>query len=417
MKVEAFRGLRPRKDLAARIPCPPYDVLDREEATALARDNPYTLLRVTRPEVDLGPEVEPTDDRVYTLARERFREMIDRGWLSWDAEPAFYVYRLEAGGHLQTGIVALASLDDYLEGRIRKHELTRADKEEDRARHIEALSAHVGPVLLGYRRVPATAEVTREVAARIPEVDFAAPDGVRHRLWIASDRAARRELEELFSGVPCAYIADGHHRAAAAARAALRSRPPRRPRGNESHHRFLAALFPSDELRVLDYNRLVRDLNGLTPESFLERARRAGFEIVEEHHARRPPHRRSFGMYLRGRWYLLTALGQQPGGDNPSRSLDAALLAERLLGPVLGIGDPRTDPRIGFAGGLRGMEELERRVDSGQYEVAFAVHAVCMEEVMSVADAGGIMPPKTTWFEPKLRSGMVIHTFDSEPTD
>jgi uncharacterized protein (DUF1015 family) len=412
VKFTAFRGLRPRSDLASRVPCPPYDVLDRAEARRLAADDPYSFLHAVKPEIDLPDEVAATDDQVYDRARAGFRAMVEQGWLVQDEQPAFYVYRLEAGDHSQIGLVGLASVDDYVAGKIRKHELTRPDKEEDRARHIEALEAHAGLVLLTYRRVPELSALVRGVASREPAVDFTAPDGVRHSLWVVTDAVARERVETLFSKVQRGYIADGHHRVAAAARVAKK----RRQAGGGPDDGFLAALFPSHQLRILDYNRLIRDLNGLEPEAFLDRVRQASFDVKKNHRKRRPPHKGSWGMYLGGGgWYLLTFKGE-PESDDPVRSLDVAILSEHLLEPVLGIGDPRTDKRIEAVGGGRGIEELELRVDSGDYALAFAFYATAIEEVMRIADAGGIMPPKSTWFEPKLLSGMVVHRL-AEPAD
>jgi uncharacterized protein (DUF1015 family) len=415
MRVRAFRGLRPRSDLASRIPSLPYDVLDAAEARSLAEGDPYSFLHVLKPEIDLDPETSPYDDRVYDTGRRNLDRMLEKGWLVRDPEPAFYVYRLEHGDHSQTGIVGLASLDDYLEGRVKKHELTRPEKEEDRARHMEALSANVGPVLLTYNRVPELSALVNGVVARDADADFAAADGVRHSLWVVNDAVSMERIQNLFAKVPASYIADGHHRAAAASRVARRRREGADiPPGEAPHDWFLGVHFPSHQLSILDYNRIVRDLNGLDPETFIDRVRHAGFDVKENHRTRRPPHRRSFGTYVDGHWFLLTSKGEPPGSGGPAAGLDVAILTDRVLEPILGIGDIRTDRRIEFVGGIRGMDELEQRVDSGDWAVAFAVYPTAIEEVMTIADAGGVMPPKSTWFEPKLRSGMVVHSLDDE---
>lgn len=418
MRIKPFRGLRPRPDLASKIPSLPYDVLDTREARSLAEHDPYTFLHVVKPEIDLPPDVDPYDDRVYETGRKNFDRMLEEGWFVRDSKAAFYIYRLEHDDHVQTGIAGLASIDDYRHGRIKKHELTRPDKERDRARHMEALSANVGPVLAAYRRVPELSAVVTGVASHAPAVDFTAADDVRHTLWVVDDPASVERIESLFAKVQASYIADGHHRAAAAARVAAQrgAGGAANGGGRAPHDWFLTVQFPSQQLRILDYNRVVRDLNGLDPEAFLERVRNAGFDVKHDHRARRSPHRRSFGMYLAGRWYLLTAKVEPPEGD-PVRALDVQILTDQVLGPVLGIGDIRTDPRVDFVGGVRGMGELERRVDSGDGAVAFAVHPTNIDDVMRIADAGGVMPPKSTWFEPKLRSGMVVHPLDDGSID
>jgi len=415
MRIRAFRGLRPRGDLASRIPSLPYDVLDGGEARQLAEGNPYSFLHVLKPEIDLDPETSPYDDRVYETGRRNLDHMLEEGWLARDPEPALYIYRLEHGDHAQTGIMGLASVDDYLEGHVKKHELTRPEKEEDRARHMEALSANVGPVLLTYNRVPELSAEVSGIVARDPDVDFTAEDGVRHSLWVVNDAGSVERIESLFARVPATYIADGHHRAAAASRVARRRRERAGiPPGEAPHDWFPSVHFPSHQLSILDYNRIVRDLNGLDPAALIDRLRRAGFAVKENHRTRRPPHRRSFGMYVDGHWYLLTAKGEPPDVGGPASGLDVAILTDRVLEPILGIGDIRTDRRIEFVGGIRGMDELEKRVDSGEYAVAFALYPTAIEEVMEIADAGGVMPPKSTWFEPKLRSGMVVHSLDDE---
>ncbi len=417
MRVRPFRGLRPRAELAGKIASPPYDVLSSDEARELAAGDPYSFLHVVKSEIDLDPALDPYDDRVYEKARENFDGMVERGWIVRDEAPAFYVYRLTQGEHRQTGIVGAAAVDDYLEGRIKRHEHTRPDKEKDRTRHLDALSACVGPVFMTYRGVPELNALVNGLTSAEPAVDFVAADGVRHELWVAADGAITGQIEQLFHKIQRTYVADGHHRAASAVNVARRRREAlEAPTGDEPCHYFLTVHFPADQLQVLDYNRLVRDLNGLDPEAFLGRVRDRGFEIRPKDRQWRPPHPETFGMYVAGKWSLLVAGPEivDACGDDATARLDVSILTRHLLEPVLGIGDPRTDRRIEFVGGSRGLGELQRRVDSGEHAVAFALYPTSLEQVMAVADAGDVMPPKSTWFEPKLRSGLVIQTLEGE---
>ncbi|HVQ35636.1 MAG TPA: DUF1015 family protein [Candidatus Bathyarchaeia archaeon] len=392
MDVRPFRGLRPRPDLASRIPSLPYDVLDSDEARKLAAGDAHTFLHVVKPEIDLDPAIDPHDERVYARGRANLDAMRDAGWLVRDARPAFYLYRLRMGSHVQTGIVGAAAVADYLAGKIKRHEHTRPDKEDDRTRHTQVLGAQPGPVFLAYRDRPDLDRIVTRQTGRPADAEFVAVDGVGHQLWAVDAPDDVAEIQAALSDVPASYIADGHHRAAAYARAA------------GSGGRFLAVHFPASQLRILDYNRLVKDLGGRTVAGFLLDAQAVGFAVVSPWEPKRPARKGTFGMYLDGAWRLLEASG--------SGGLDVSILQEKLLGPVLGVGDPRTDPRIAFVGGGRGVEELERRVDSGAYAVAFALFPTSLDEVMSVADAGEVMPPKSTWFEPKLRSGMVVRLAD-----
>jgi uncharacterized protein (DUF1015 family) len=414
MIVQAFRGVRPRRDLADRIPSLPYDVVEADEARRIAAHDPYTFLHVVRSEVDLPPDVDPYDERVYAKARENLDGMLDRGWLVPDAAPAYYVYRLEMDGRSQTGILGLAAVSDYVEGRIRRHELTRPEKEADRVRHAEAISAHAGPVFLAYRDFsPLDSWIDRIVTGE-PSVDFVAPGDVRHTLWVEADPAAVTSIERAFTELPATYIADGHHRAASYARLAEIAHARNPGAGALPHDHFLAAHFPASQLRILGYNRGVRDLNGLSAATFLAKVREAGFFPKEGKDAKIPTRPLTFGMYLDDHWYLLLARPDPAVAGDPVRSLDVSVLSERLLRDVLGIQDPRTDPRLDFVGGIKGAEELERLVDSGKDAIAFSVYPPGVEDVMAVADAGLVMPPKSTWFEPKLRSGMVVHLLDGE---
>ena len=403
MIVKPFRGLRPRKDLVSRIPSCPYDVISSDEARRLAEGDPYTFLHVIKPEIDLEPDVDPHDDRVYAKARENFLGMQKRGWLVRDERPAYYVYRLAVDGHSQIGLMGVAAVQDYLDDRIKKHEHTRPDKEQDRVRLNDALGATPGPVFLTYVGRPGLDDAVAAIVAGDSDVSFAAPDGVEHTLWVVDDPNTCSRIEQEFVEIPATYVADGHHRTAAAARVSAQ-------RIQSSRH-FLAVHFPADQVRVLDYNRVVRDLNGLDASSFMGRVARAGFDVRPGRVEKRPPSRGTFGMYLDGAWHLLAARPELVQGDVVQR-LDISILSRSLLEPILGIGDPRTDLRIDFIGGSRGMEELEARVDSGRFSVAFALYPTSLEDVMTVADAGKVMPPKSTWFEPKLRSGLVVQLLD-----
>jgi uncharacterized protein (DUF1015 family) len=415
MLVKPFRGLRPEQALAARIPSPPYDVLSSAEARTLAADDPYSFLHVIKPEIDLDPSISPYDDSVYETGRKNLARMIDRGQLVRDPRPAFYVYRLVMGDHAQTGVLGAAAVQDYLDDRVKRHEHTRPEKEDDRVRLNAALGVNPGPVFLTYRPLPEmNANVTGATAGE-PTVHFRSPDGVEHTLWVVDDPSVTGRIETLFGKVRCSYVADGHHRAAAAAKVGTRRIATiESPTGAEPANYFLAAHFPSDQLRILDYNRVVTDLNGLDPPTLIERIEAAGFHVKQKPRPRRPPHRQTLSMYVEGTWYLLTARAEIVPDADVVRRLDVALLSDHILRPILGLGDPRTDRRIDFVGGIRGMDELERRVDSGQDAVAFALYPTALEEVMAVADAGEVMPPKSTWFEPKLRSGMVIQSLDGD---
>ncbi len=404
MDIRPFHALRPRPDLAARIASPPYDVLDEGEARRMAQGRPCSFLHVNRPEIDLPEGTDAHDGRVYERAAANLRRFREEGWLVREAEPSLYVYRQQAGGHAQRGLVGPCSVADYERGVVRRHEHTRPAPEADRARHIDAVNAQVGPVLAAFRDRADVAALLDADAAGEPLYDFTADDGVRHTVWTAADPGA---YAAAFASVPAAYIADGHHRAAGARRVALQRRD--RPGGAGAAEGFLAVLFPAGDLRILAYNRCVRDLAGLTPEAFLARLRGQGFE-VEPGAPERPggPGRAAFR--LAGRWFGLR--WTVPPGSDPVDALDVSVLQDRLLGPVLGIGDPRKDERLSFVGGIRGTQELARRVDGGRDAVAFSLHPTSLDQLMAVADAGRTMPPKSTWFEPKLRSGLLVHALD-----
>ncbi len=395
MKIHAFAAVRPNAADAAQVASVPYDVVDTAEAKALAAGNPKSFLHVSRPEIDLPEGASGSSPEAYAQARKALDAFLADGTLIRDAAPSYYVYRQTMGSHVQTGIVACFDTKDYLSGVLKQHEKTRQDKEDDRTRHIETLAAHTGPAFLTYRDDPAIDALVFESCRETPLYDFTAPDGIGHTVWRLAPAGCRAdELEELFARIPVAYIADGHHRSAAASRYA-------KAQDFQGESRwFLAVIFPASQLKILPYNRLVADLNGLSPDAF--RAKVAAHFTVGRLGAR---HCR---MYFQGTWTDLS--WDIPAGSDVVSSLDVSYLQDRLLAPVLGIDDPRTNARISFVGGIRGDAELEKLVDSGRAAVAFAMEPVTVGEMMAIADAGAIMPPKSTWFEPKLRSGLFIHS-------
>jgi len=408
MRLKPFRALRPPPELVACVASVPYDVVSRAEAVALAAGNPYSFLHVVRSDIDLPADTDPHDPRIYAEARAALDRFVAEGTLVRDREPALFVYRQVMDARAQTGVVGCVHVDDYEHDVIRKHEKTRKDKEDDRTRHLLTLHAHAEPVFLTYRPSPDLNALARTAAAGAPLYDFAAPDGVRHTAWVVPDATP---WVQAFGAIPLAYVADGHHRSASAWRAGREQRAANpRHSGNEEYNWFLAVLFPSDQLRILPYNRLVRDLNGLTATEF--RARLASVGRVEATGDPVPAAAGSFGLFFDGQWQRL-ALDRAPvDRADPIRSLDVSLLQDRVLAPILGITDQRTDQRIDFVGGIRGTEELERRVRSGEMALAISLHPTTLDQLLAVADAGAIMPPKSTWFEPKLRSGLFVHELD-----
>ncbi len=413
--IKAFRAIRPDKDLAHRIAALPYDVMTREEAVEMAEGNEYSFLRVDRAEIEFDRSVSFDDPKVYKKAAENLKRLRDNGSLKQDSVECLYIYRLAAGGHSQAGLVTCLSVDEYLEGKIKKHEYTRQDKELDRIRHILECNAHTGPILLFYReRQEIGAVMEAWMQSKPPVYDFVSADGVAHSVWVIDSRETIDRLMKLFKGIDSLYIADGHHRCEAAARVCLEKREGGY-RGDEEFNFFLGVIFPHSRLQILDYNRVVKDLNGLSKEEFLQRISSGGgkgpaFEIkpVEGPKAYRPKQRHHMGMYLDGRWYELKAVLGTWNQSDPVECLDVSILQNNLLEPVLSIKDPRTDARIEFVGGIKGLGELERKVSRGA-AVAFSLHPTSIQELMGVADAGRVMPPKSTWFEPKLRSGLFIH--------
>ncbi len=407
--VRPFAALRPAAERAASVAAPPYDVLGSDEARQRARGRPYSFLHVSKPEIDLPPGTDPHAPAVYAKAADNFRAMIAAGVLVRDPEPSYYAYRMEAGGQVQTGIVVGASIAAYEAGRIRRHELTRPDKEDDRVLQIEAVGAQTGPVMLVHRPNAALSAALVD-ATGAGACAVATVDGTRHSVWVIDAPASVQAISAGFEAARLLYIADGHHRSAAAARVAA----ARRRQGASAdgpHQSFLAVSFAADQMHILDYNRVVRDLAGMTPAAFLARLD-AAFAVTPEATPIRPDGPARFAMYLAGRWYRLS-IKHPPAADAPPVArLDVSLLTDRLLAPVLGIGDLRTDPRIDFVGGARGLDGLARRVDSGEMAVAFALYPTSIEDLLAVADAGDIMPPKSTWFEPKLADGLVSLMLD-----
>ncbi len=405
--IRPFRALRPAPGRAAEVLAPPYDVVSSEEARARAKGRPHSFLHISKPEIDLDPAVDPYDDVVYAKAAANMKALIAAGVLVRDDKPAYYIYRLTAQGRSQTGLAAVASVAEYERGRIRKHELTTPVKEDDRVRQIEAVNAQTGPVMLAYPSAPVLDDMLRRAAAVPPDVDVVADDSVRHQLWVVAEPAAVDAFTQAADALPALYICDGHHRSAAAARVAR----ARNGAGGPLRNYFLAVLFPHHELKILDYNRIVRDLNGRTPDQLLA-ALRGAFVVEPFDRPVRPAAVNEFGLYLAARWHRLTLRPELIPRDDPIGRLPITLLARHILEPLFGIKDQRNDKRIDFVGGGRGLEELARRVDSGEMAAALSLYPTQMSDLMAVADAGLIMPPKSTWFEPKLADGMLSHVLD-----
>lgn len=406
--VKPFICIRPAKENAAKVAALPYDVYNRKEACAAVAGNPISFLNIDRAETQFSDDVDTYADCVYEKARELLDTQIAEGVYVTDAGDHYYLYELTMDGRSQTGIVACSSIDDYVNGVVKKHENTREDKELDRIRHVDTVNAQTGPIFLAYRQNETLKAIVAEEKAKPALYDFVSDDGIRHRVWKINDPAQTEAIEAAFAAIPATYIADGHHRAASAVKVGLKRRAENPGyTGEEPFNYFLSVLFPDEELMILPYNRVVKDLNGLSREQFFE-AVKEKFELEEigkEPYA--PAEKGTFGMYLDNTWYALKGLPQYKSAD-PVKGLDVSILQDQLLGPVLGIGDPRTDKRIDFIGGIRGLKELERRV-SEDMEIAFSMYPTSIEELLAVADAGLLMPPKSTWFEPKLRSGLFIH--------
>ena len=406
--IQPFPGWRPRPGLAKKVAAPPYDVLTSAEARQAVVGNPDSFLLVSKAEISLENGISPDDNRVYQAAASRLGKMRQKGVLVQDPRPCLYIYRLCMDGRNQTGVVAAASVDAYFANRIKKHEYTRPDKETDRTRHAEALSAHTGPVFLTYRQTtPIDTLVARCIEASPPKEDFTCNDGVRHTLWMVNNPDPIAALVLAFEALPALYIADGHHRTAAAGRICQTRRGAGLENSAGPSGRFLSVLFPDNQVKILDYNRVVRDLNGLSVADFLEQVGQR-FSLLPADKPVRPAKHHEFGLYVAGVWYRLLLDSAKVDKADPVGRLDVALLNAHLLDPLLGITDPRRDPRIDFVGGIRGLSGLSSRVDSGEMAVAFSLFPTTLQELMDVADAGQVMPPKSTWFEPKLRDGLVV---------
>ena len=427
MRIKPFKGIRPPKELVEKVSSRPYDVLSSDEARAEAMGNEMSLYHIIKPEINFPEGTDEHDPRVYGEAKQQYQRFRLKGWLEQDLDPHYYVYaQTILGGQpsaissqedkTQYGLVVGAWVDDYLEGRIKKHELTRRDKEEDRMKHVRTLNANMEPVFFAYPHRDDLDAIVAEVTKKTPEYDFiAAPEGFRHTFWVIDDKQTINRITEIFAQIPAMYIADGHHRSAAAAGVGAEMKAKGRKANGEWEY-FLAVCFPDNQLNIIDYNRVVKDLNGLSDEQFLEKLK-DDFEVEAcptprqkgDFSAVKPKALHNFSLYLSGKWYSLTAKEGRYDDNDPIGVLDVTISSNLILDKILGITDLRSDKRIDFVGGIRGLGELERRVDSGEMKVALALYPVTMQQIIDIADSGNIMPPKTTWFEPKLRSGLVIH--------
>lgn len=410
--IRAFPGLRPAKGRAAEVAAPPYDVMNEAEAREMVKGRPWSFLHISRPEVDLPEGTDPYAPEVYAQAAENLTRMETEGVLVRDQKPCYYVYRLTMGKHVQTGLAAAASVEAYDNNRIKKHEFTRPAKEDDRVRQVDALNAQTGPVFLVYPSTPVVDEILAQVSKDRPDMDVTAADAVQHEIWVVGEEATVNRLTEAFDAMPALYVADGHHRSAAGSRVgnARKTANPNHT-GDESYNYFLSVIFPHNQMQILDYNRVIRDLNGLDKEAFLSKVSEV-FSVEARNQPVKPSQPAEFGMYLDQQWYCLQLNSALIPTEDPVGRLDVSLLADNLIEPILGISDPRRDNRIDFVGGIRGLEGLEKRVNSGEMQVAFSLYPTAMEDLMAVADAGEVMPPKSTWFEPKLADGLVSHVLD-----
>jgi uncharacterized protein (DUF1015 family) len=407
-----FKAVRPPKELVRDVASYPYDIIDTEEARIITENNPRSFLHVVKSEIDLPPHVDIHDERVYRKAKENFYNFLHDGTLFQERKPCFYIYRQQMGDHRQYGIVGCASVDEYISGRIKKHELTRPDKQADRTQHITTVNAQTGPVFLAYRRRESLDVIVQEIADGVPEYDFTADDGISHTAWVVSDENTIDIIQKEFLAIDALYIADGHHRAASAA-AVAQIRRAENPdySGHEEFNYMMAVIFPGNQLKVLAYNRVVKDLNTLSEADFMDNVKEK-FVVTGNFMNKVPEQLHDFGMYIKGSWYQLKAKEDTYKDRDVIGALDVSIIQDHLLGPILGIGDVRTDERIMFVGGIRGVKELERLVDSGECAVAFSLYPTTLTQLADVADAGELMPPKSTWFEPKLRSGIFVHLLD-----
>lgn len=408
--IRPFKAIRPINELVDKIAALPYDVMDSDEARDMVKDNPYSFLHVDKAEVDLPKDIDVYDDRVYEKAKDNLDKMINEGLYLQDNKPNYYIYRQVMKGRSQTGLVACASIDDYTNNIIKKHELTREEKEIDRINHVYKCEAHTGPIFLTYREDKRISNILNEWIKKEPLYDFIADDGVAHTVWIIDDEDTVNNLQELFKSVKYLYIADGHHRSASAVKVGHIKRAEKEDyTGEEEFNYFLSISYPDSELEVLDYNRTVKDLNGLSTEEFLEKVKEK-FEVNESSERVKPSEKHTFGMYIDNQWYLLKAKEGIFNPEDPVDRLDVSILQNSLLRPILGIEDPRKSKRIKFIGGIRGLNELERRANTDM-KVSFSMYPTTTEDIMAIADSGEIMPPKSTWFEPKPRSGIFVHKF------
>ena len=409
--IQPFHGLRPVPEHASDVVAPPYDVLNTAEARERVKDHPLSFLHISKPEIDLPEGTDPYAAEVYKKGAENLQSMIDDKILMRDEKACYYVYRLIMGEHQQTGLVVAASVADYDTNRIRKHEYTRPDKEDDRVRQIDALNAQTGPVFLTYRNNKIVEAITDKVSKTKPTYDLTADDGVKHTIWLVSDDEDINTLTSTFDAMECLYIADGHHRSASASRIAAQRNKGQADTGNAAHDYFLSVIFPDNQMQILDYNRVITDLNGLSEDELITAIKESfSLEVIDTVY--KPQKTTEFSMYLKGQWYKLQIKAELIPENDPVASLDISLLQNNLIEPLLGVSDPRRDKRIDFVGGIRGLSELEKRVNSGEMQVAFALYPTSLAQLMDVADANEVMPPKSTWFEPKLADGLVSHVLD-----
>lgn len=409
--IRPFKGYRPTQELCSKVAALPYDVMTSDEAREMVKDNPYSFLHIDKAEIDLPKDTDHYSDVVYQKAKDNLWNMVKDGIYIQDKKPVLYIYQLTMNGKSQTGLVACTSIDEYIENKIKKHELTRADKEEDRIRHIDTCNANTGPIFLTYKNKENIDKIINKAIENEPIYDFTAEDGIKHTVWLIDNDEVINSLISEFKSVPALYIADGHHRNASAVKVGLKRRQENpNYTGDEEFNYYLSVIFPDNQLYIMDYNRVVKDLNGLNKDEFIAKVSEK-FDVAEYNgnDCYKPSEKHTFGMYLDKKWYSLKAKDAIVDENDTVACLDVSILQKELLAPILGIGDPRTDKRIDFVGGIRGLKELEKRVDSGEMKVAFSMYPTTMEQLMNIADDNKIMPPKSTWFEPKLRSGIFVH--------
>lgn len=409
--IRPFKGYRPTQELCSKVAALPYDVMTSDEAREMVKDNPYSFLHIDKAEIDLPKDTDHYSDVVYQKAKDNLWNMVKDGIYIQDKKPVLYIYQLTMNGKSQTGLVACTSIDEYIENKIKKHELTRADKEEDRIRHVDTCNANTGPIFLTYKNKENIDKIINKAIEKEPIYDFTAEDGIKHTVWLIDNDEVINSLISEFKFIPALYIADGHHRNASAVKVGLKRRQENpNYTGDEEFNYYLSVIFPDNQLYIMDYNRVVKDLNGLNKDEFIAKVSEK-FDVAEYNgnDCYKPSEKHTFGVYLDKKWYSLKAKDAIVDENDTVACLDVSILQKELLSPILGIGDPRTDKRIDFVGGIRGLKELEKRVDSGEMKVAFSMYPTTMEQLMNIADDNKIMPPKSTWFEPKLRSGIFVH--------